>query len=1128
MKKLTFLVLIFLPLLASAQLKINEIMPKNVSAAMDDAYNYSMWVELYNPSTTTSYSQSSFYFTDDLNKPTKWKPAAKLISAGGYGLLYFERPERTGHATFKLDPDGGKLYMFNYLLQLVDSVVYPAQYRNVSYGRATDGGKDWVYFEQFSPGASNNGKSSASLRCTDPTFSLPGGFYSAAVSLTFNPMPGDTIYYTRNGSEPNKQNSIRYPERTSVYISGTSVIRAKSFSANKLSSNIVTATYFIGERNFKLPVVSIVTTPANLTDNTIGIYVQGTNGLTGNGMSTPANWNQDWDRPVNFELFDSTRTSQLNQEVDINIAGGWTRMNGQKSIKINSKKKFGNNRLSYDFFPMSKPRLKFKSILLRNSGNDFSNTMMRDAFMQSVVAKRMNLDCSAYEPAVCFMNGVYYGIQNLRERSDVDFVFSNYGYDEDQIRLVETAEMATDTSFLKLSNYVASNDITKPEVYANVCNMMDVDNFMSYFISEIYFGNTDWPHNNIKAWKTNINGKWRWIMYDTDFGFSLFDTGLYTHNTLTYALGEKGDQPEPDWATVLLRRLMLNDTFRNKFIDRFSIQLCSTFESGRVNHIMDSIASKISTEIVYHKSKWGSARDFTSDINNMKLFSLNRVSAMFGFLTSRFMSSSTMQTVEISSNNPKATYTLNNEPIIDANINLKYYNGRAMTLEAKPIPAFKFKQWELTKAVTATTLIANGSVWKYNDGNAMPATNWFAPDYSDAAWKTGTAPLGYVSTGVVTTIGYGGVSSNKYPTAYFRKTISLSNVNLNSNYVVTAFIDDGMALYVNGTEVGRSNLATGTLAFTTLATTSNNGITSTFVVPQNLLKEGDNVIAVEVHQNTVSSTDLIFNLQMTCDVASILTTTNPVFSNTLVENLKLKAVYEQSNTVDPDKNLNVVINEIVSSNSQIADEYGGKDDYIELYNGGTSSVNVAGWYLTDTPSDRTLAQIPATDTTKTFIPAKGRIMIWADNEATQGPLHVGFKLSQSGETVILSKINYLGNLVKVDSVSFPYLAPNMSYSRVPDGSSNWIIQVPTFNATNNNVSAVPEIQSGIALYPTLVRDALIIEHAAGLKLQLVDLTGKILIQHTCDSDFDRIGVGQLQRGVYIVSIGNTNFRIMKM
>src|ERR1035437_7582017 len=135
MKKVFFYALVFLPFFVSAQLKINEIMPKNVSAIMDDAYNYSMWVELYNSSTTTSYNQAYYYFTDDLSKPSKWKAGSKVIAAGGFSLLYFERPERAGHATFKLEPDGGKLYILNSSLHVVDSVIYPAQYRNVSYGR---------------------------------------------------------------------------------------------------------------------------------------------------------------------------------------------------------------------------------------------------------------------------------------------------------------------------------------------------------------------------------------------------------------------------------------------------------------------------------------------------------------------------------------------------------------------------------------------------------------------------------------------------------------------------------------------------------------------------------------------------------------------------------------------------------------------------------------------------------------------------------------------------------------------------------------------------------------------------------------------------------------------------------
>ena len=110
-------------------------------------------------------------------------------------------------------------------------------------------------------------------------------------------------------------------------------------------------------------------------------------------------------------------------------------MNGQKTLKINPRNKFGKNMLNYDIFAATKPKMKYRSILFRNSGNDFDHSMMRDGYMQSLVMKRMNLDYIAYEPAVCFMNGVYYGIQNLRERTDEDFIYSNYGYEEDEIYL---------------------------------------------------------------------------------------------------------------------------------------------------------------------------------------------------------------------------------------------------------------------------------------------------------------------------------------------------------------------------------------------------------------------------------------------------------------------------------------------------------------------------------------------------------------------------------------------------------------------------------------------------------------------------------------------------------------------
>lgn len=1106
-------------------------MTNNVSAIMDDTYNYSMWVELYNESSSTTYNQAACYFTDNLNEPRKWNPPYKLIGPQAFSLLWFEQPEKAGHASFKLKPEGGKLYLLNASAQILDSVIYPPQYRNISYGRKTNGSSEWVFFEQFSASLPNNNKTHASQQCESPVFKLPAGFYSGSKNVAFEtPAPGDTIYYSRNGDEPTRK-SYRYTPGYVVTISNTSIFRARTFSPGKLPSQVVTATFFLNERNFKLPVVSIVTEQKNLTDNTIGIYVEGTNGITGNGMDRPANWNQDWWRPANFELYDTTFTARLNQELDIQIAGGWTRMNKQKSLKINPRNKYGDNLLRYDIFAATKPNMKYRSILLRNSGNDFDHSMMRDGYMQSLIMKRMDLDYIAYEPAVSFINGIYYGIQNLRERSDEDFVFSNYGYEEEDIILLESWEMNSDTEFKKLTNYVTNNDITQKSVYDNVCKMMDMESFMNYFMSEIYLRNTDWPHNNIKSWKKKDVGKWRWILYDTDFGYNLWSND-HTHNTLTWALGEHSgsDPANAQWSTILLRRLILNDTFRKNFIDKFCIHMSSTFKATRANEILDSLAGKIATEITYHKNKWGSGRTFNNDIATMKGFSANRPNSMMNFIGSRFLNNQGSLSINISANIPNAKYLFNSETIQDAQINLTYFRNQTFTLTPIEPGGFKFKHWLVTEETGTTTLLANKSPWKYFDGNAMPASNWYAKTYNDQNWKTGNAPLGYGNLGHTTTIGYGNDTQNKYPASYYRKTIQINDLASKDNFVISTFVDDGAAVYVNGTEVGRVNMPTGTLTFNTFSTTYNNGVTGTINVPKNLLTEGNNVIAAEVHQTSGNSSDVIFELQMTCSSATNQQTIeNPVFSGTTGSPFSIQAVYEQSTFEDPDKDKRAYINEVVSSNNVIQDEHGDTDDYIEIYNDSDTEVNIGGWYITDTPYNPTLFQIPTNNATLTTIPAKGYLVLWADDEPEQGILHLNFKLSKDGEQILLSKYNYLDNLIVVDSISIVPLEQNLSYSRVPDGSSSWMIKSMTCNYNNSFGADVQTVaEHNIRVYPTMLNNMLTIENARGQTVTIYDLSGQRIMSTICESDKEMIEVGYLRKGAYILSAGSIRIKIIKL
>lgn len=1094
---------------------------------MDSYYNYSMWVEIFNTHTTQSYNLNSFFFTDDRAQNRKWQAPNRSVSANGFSVLYFERSSYAGHANFRLEPEGGTLYLFNGNGTLMDSVKYGAQKRNISYGRKTNGSDEWVFFDVPSPGTSNNGKKWNSLSCTKPVFSKNGGFYTATQSIAFaTPELGDTIYYTLNGNEPTRTNALLYQAGSNINISRTTVVRAITVSKNKLTSEIATQTFFINERNFNLPVVSIVTTPANLTNNLIGIYVQGTNGITGNGMDTPANWNMDWDRPANFEFFDKNKQQHLNQEVDIAIAGGWTRKNGQKSLKIQPKKKFGNNRLNYDFFEATKPGNKYKSILLRNSGNDFYYSMMRDAVAQSVVMKRMNLDYQAYEPAICFMNGEYYGIQNLRERTNDDYIYSNYGLDESEIDLLESWELNTDNRFKTLTNYVSNNNIATETVFNAVCEMMDMDNYISYMLTQMFFANTDWPHNNIKAWRKKDGGKWRWILYDTDFGFNLYDTNLHNFNSVTYVLGENSSNVPAAWSTLLMRRLILNETFRNRLIDKASVQLSTTFATQRISSIIDSLARPIQSEIVHHKNKWGSYRGFTNDISNMKTFGVNRSNRMFEFLSSRFLGNAQTSNIALSANIANAKYSMNNELIMDATTNIRTYNNRPLNFKAIAPHGYAFSHWEVSGATATQQLITENDTWRYFDGNAMPAANWQTKNYSDASWKTGIGPLGYGNRGETTTISWGANANNKNITAYFRKNVQIANVSAKSNFVINVYVDDATAVYVNGTEVGRYNLPAGTLTFNTLANTFNNVELATFVVPANLLLEGDNLIAVEVHQNSPTSSDLHFRLSMSYSEGSNTNTINSeIFNTTLSKDISLKAIFETSN--EPNEEEKIAINEIVASNNIISNENGDKEDYIELYNRSDETVDIAGWHITDTPANRTLYTFASNQPSKTSIAPKSYLMLWADGQSELGILHLNFKLSKEGETIILSRPN--GNaLLTVDSVAFPDMPQNMSFARVPDGSNVWAVQTPTPNASNLAPNTVEQqTGNGIRVYPTVATSHVFVEGASMQTIQIYDLQGNIVhSQHATESTV-RIELQNLSSGLYILRVNGETFKLIK-
>jgi hypothetical protein len=180
-------------------------------------------------------------------------------------------------------------------------------------------------------------------------------------------------------------------------------------------------------------------------------------------------------------------------------------------------------------------------------------------------------------------------------------------------------------------------------------------------------------------------------------------------------------------------------------------------------------------------------------------------------------------------------------------------------------------------AVLATTytLVPAGSAWKYLDNGSNQGTAWRALNFDDSSWASGPAQLGYGDGDEATVVSYGLDANNKYVTTYFRQMIFVNNPSALTSLTLRILRDDGAVFYINGTEVFRSNMPSGTISYNTWASTALGApAESTFVqttLNPSALLAGWNMLAVEIHQANGTSTDISFDLELTAsDAISVM------------------------------------------------------------------------------------------------------------------------------------------------------------------------------------------------------------------------------------------------------------------
>ncbi|MBR0485717.1 MAG: CotH kinase family protein [Oscillospiraceae bacterium] len=462
----------------------------------------------------------------------------------------------------------------------------------------------------------------------NPQFSAEPGFYADSITLELSSGTGTAIYYTTDGSTPTTE-SERYTEPIVIesregeenYIANrwdtsaepfiveepvdkATVIRAVAVDDDGNLSDIVTHTYFIGlnqqEDYGRAHVVSVALDEEALFGYSDGIYCKGAvydnYGRYAEGYFIPANYTQkgrNWEREAGVEIFDSDGNSIASQEMGIRIMGGTSRNYVQKSLKLLAREEYGNKKLKCALFPdlykQSDPTdaiKKFKSIVLRNGGDDYYGTKFRDAFIQKLVSGRA-VSTQKSEPAVGFLNGEYAGVYNLQEDYSKHYIESHYGVPDDDVIMIKTEEIEEGNEedyalFEELSDFVNSADLSDDAVYAEYCQKMDIQSLIDYFALELWIENNDWIDvgNNYRLWRSRSitnqpyqDGKWRWAVYDTEYSMGCDRHGEPEgRSRLLNALIEKRYYIGVNF---FVQPLLQNAQFRSQFVKTF-MDLCNS------------------------------------------------------------------------------------------------------------------------------------------------------------------------------------------------------------------------------------------------------------------------------------------------------------------------------------------------------------------------------------------------------------------------------------------------------------------------------------------------------------------------------------------------------------------------
>lgn len=526
------------------------------------------------------------------------------------------------------------------------------------------------------------------------TSDIPAGIYVTGeepeqITFTWDKSNGQTLHWTSNCSTPTAESELSEDGTVSLKYKDTgdgasyqSIIRCALFENDEQVSDVYTFVYTHAAKDrFTMPVVTIVSDKRNFYDPIKGILVEGKIRADVPVYGNPPGWQAwynaanyymrgiEWERPIALSIFDELGNLQLAQNCGIRVSGGYTRSNIQKSLRVYARKDYTPDTgvFSYSFWGAHRgshtgtPVSFSDTVLFRGGSNNEQSTLFTTPCLL-LLLEGTYIDAPAIQTVVEYINGSYRGVVTQLEDFDEDYFLVHYGVEKENLttmkgsvgEVYEAAGWRVDDgpaeekdAFYDMLKFLCHQKMTEPENYEKACEMLDIRNFIEYVAFEAFIGNTDWPQNNMRAWRYNGNdtedgydpdagdctdGRWRFLTKDLDLSFGYQDTSQ-SSNPYDYMKGA---------CSLLIKNIYSSLIKNEEFADLYYTYMCTlageVVSYERCAEIFDLMQVYTGREIAYAAKNLGvvgsSRANWNSSFSRMRQYALSRGPAVLQFTRS--------------------------------------------------------------------------------------------------------------------------------------------------------------------------------------------------------------------------------------------------------------------------------------------------------------------------------------------------------------------------------------------------------------------------------------------------------------------------------------------------------------